>query len=219
MRTFRYAPSFFNQRVAGPYRQAGLSGAVEGAFAAYELRLDDLITAPDDEPPIAQLFGLVQAYREQGTGAADIAIRNFGHSYGYTLTGTARALMLFTALDAMLGGMSVRQIGLYKVTTTFAERLQQALELGPESPRRWAESESAWLDSEGRRLRNALVHGRPSEVADFADGSHERIRAVVRHVLTLYIEFCVQLSLEMPLAKGEEAQSPVAEFIAAVESS
>jgi len=219
MRAFRYEPWLRSWRRAGAYRQAGLDGLVESTMPAYELRLDDLIREPDDEPEVTSLFGMVRAYREHGRGAAAIPIRNFSHSYGYTLTGTARASLLFIALDAMLGGMSSRQIGRYRPANSFVERLELALRTGPMSLPRRAASTARWADTEGRTLRNAIAHGRPADVADLAEASHERLRAIVRHVLTLYIDFCLQLAEDERPPAGSGAMSPVAEFNAALDAS
>jgi hypothetical protein len=224
MRVFRYEPWIANWRLAGPYRQVGLSDPVEATMPAYELRLEDLVTGPDEAPPLTQLFQLVQEYRANVRGAADIAVRNFGNSYGYMLVGTARAAVLFTALDAMLGGMGARQIGRLRLKSTFAERVEQALRLDPGIAVAWAAAEAEWLDTEGRRLRNALAHGRPSDVADLAEDSHERIRSVVRSILTTFLEFCIEWSSEAALPESAlpdpkaRTSGPVAAFNAALEA-
>ena len=90
-------------------------------------------------------------------------MESFNRSYGYQLLPPSRAGNLFTALDAMLGGMSAWKIGRVPVKPRgYARRVEVALRTSaaPESVAD-AETLSKWLASPhgGRGLRNAIAHG------------------------------------------------------------
>ena len=99
-------------RAPGPYRQVFVSDATHIPMARFELKLDDLNQRLDSPGPIAATWELLQDYRRSGGNTSvEIAIESFNRSYGFQLRPPSRAANLFTALDAMLGGMSAWKIG------------------------------------------------------------------------------------------------------------
>jgi hypothetical protein len=183
-------------RIPGPYRQIFLGGVPDTIPPPYHLSIDELMTKANQVTPLTTMRKLIGRYRERGTHAsADIAIENFHRSYGLFLNGTQRVAFLFTALDAMFGGMSVRNIGKIRLRSAFRDRITVALEaatrttMGATITPHW---EANWLDSEGRRIRNAVMHGNPSEMAAEAEESYSRIQAIVRLILPQYFEFSIK---------------------------
>ncbi len=183
-------------RVPGPFYQAFMESIPEELPTRYKLKIDDLSTQKGASSPIARLWNLVEQYNHiahHTTG--DIAIANFNKSYGFKLRGTQRAAMLFTACDALLGGMSAESIGRLKLKSHFRERLYAALDavqgmwLGTDSsPVELAQ----WMDTFGRRIHRAVSYGMSNDVAVEAEGSWEYIQLIVRVLLRQYLEFSVK---------------------------
>jgi hypothetical protein len=221
-----FTGGLFYQRLAGPYRQAFLGGPPDELPSGYDLRIDELAVERGQDTPVTKMSKLVRIYREEGAHAsADIATENFHRSYGYQLAGTQRAAFLFTALDAMLVGMSARRIGEVKLKSTFRDRIAAALETlarTDSGARIEPNKEAEWLDSHGRRIRNALAHGRPSDVAMEAEDSYDRIQTIIRLLLRQYLEFSVKWvtrSTEISVWLDISAQSsPTAAYNKALQS-
>jgi hypothetical protein len=183
------------QRRPGPYRQAFLAGVdVPAAYCATELRLADLTTL-ERRGPVTRVFDMLAAYRAAGgNGSADIASESFLRSFGYQLAGAQRAAALFTALDAMLGGMSARRIGRVALRPRYFRRRVEAALNVVDDPSLDAETEALWLDSQGggRGLRNAIAHGDAGAIGPDADPSALRLQALVRALLPQYVAFAIR---------------------------
>jgi hypothetical protein len=207
-----------NQRLVGPYRQAMLGGDLGGTPAPYELSITELSASHDEVTPVARLRERLDHYRLSCAHAsADIVIDNFNRSYGYQIAPTARAAFLFTALDAMLGGFSARRVEGVRLRSRFRARVTGAVRRMTDY-----ESEAAWLDEEGRAIRNAIAHGHPASVSERAGAAYERLQAIVRAVLRQYIDFSVAWSVDAdPMRERLELQpdaSPMASYNALLEA-
>jgi hypothetical protein len=144
-------------RRVGPYRQAFLVPQEATAFAQpllpYSLHIAELTTLQDGPGPIAKIWNLLEAYRSNGSDHAsvDIALENFNRFFGLQLSGVQRVMYLFTALDAMLGGMSAREIGNVRLKASFQARVQAAFDAAGAALQPFDPGEVArWLDSAGR---------------------------------------------------------------------
>lgn len=214
-----YAPSLLQNiaRAPGPYRQVFVSGPTHIPMARYELKLDELTQRLDSPGPIAATWDLLQDYRLSGGNASvEIAIESFNRSYGFQLRSASRAANLFTALDAMLGGMSAWKIGRVPVKPRgYARRVEVALRCAafrgdPHDAAKWLHSLRG-----GRGLRNAIAHGTGSKVEPEAQRACERLQSIVRALLRQYLHFStiwarrvqdtaarLSLAAESPLAAG-----------------
>lgn len=193
-----YAPSLPNNvlRFPGPYRQAFVSGTSFLPMPGFALSIQDLTQDINAPGPIAATWQLLQEYRlSGGDTSVEIALESFNRSYGYQLNDTHRAANLFTALDAMLGGMSARKIGRVSINPRgFARRVEAALRTArsptfsgdPHNEARWLD----WKDG-GRGIRNAIAHGKSQTVAAAAAESYDRLQAIVRTLLCQYLRFSV----------------------------
>jgi hypothetical protein len=183
-----------NQRLVGPYRQAFINGVPENAPPGYRLSIGELARSQDQAAPTKNVWRLIQQYRKvKPHASADIAIENFHRSYGYQLPGTQRAVFLFMALDAMLGGMSVPRFRGVEITCPFRARITAALQTLPHAEAGFDSNEEAsWLDSRGREIRNAVAHGNLTTIAEKAEKNYNRIQSIVRLILRQYLEFSVK---------------------------
>lgn len=185
-----------NQRSVGPYRQAFLGGISDAISPRYELKIEELVTQKGQVTIMTKMWQLIETYRGAKVQAADIAIANLNRSYGYQLMNTQRAAFLFTALDAMLGGMNVKRIGEVKFHSRFRERVGAALSLATKNIQDLNIKEEAdWLDSTGRQIRNALAHGRPDTVGKEAGENYDRLQTIIRVLLRQYLEFNIRWAL------------------------
>jgi hypothetical protein len=167
-------------RAGGPYRQA-THDAAEEHLPPYAYRHDE--HAP-------KALRLVRQYRAGALdGPAEAAVQAFQRSYGYQLSPAARCLCLFTALEAMLGGMGKREVGGVHLTMGFRARAESALRLPGAHDGLDAAEEAKWLDTKARRLRTGLAHGRWSDHAESAQAAQGRLQALVRHLLWAYLSF------------------------------
>lgn len=136
--------------------------------------------------------------QNSGNAAAAIAISQFNRSFGFTLTAADRAAPLFTAIDAVTGGMSARRIGKTPLRPRFRRRVALALTAGGMMPEE-ADAQAAWLywQDGGRQLRNALAHGDRNAIADRI-GNDEilRLQAIVRALLPPFLDFAASWSGE-----------------------
>jgi len=195
MYTF-YAPSLpINLlRSPGPYRQTLISGTDAANREAYKLAISDLSQDLAAPGPITRTWQLLADYRQAGqSDSVDIAIESFNRSYGYQLHASSRASNLFTALDAMLGGMSARRVGKVKINFRgFARRVETALRF-VESGSVLADAhlEALWLNAQGRQLRNSLAHSNGQSTEANAAAAFDRLQEVVRCVLRQYLHFAV----------------------------
>ena len=188
--------SYFNHRMLGPYRQVFMTGAPDDVLPGYDLHVADLITPEQEQKtPITRNWELARQYRETSRhSSADIAIENFHRSYGYQLAGFQRSAFLFIALDAMLGGMSSRSIGPASLRDRYKKRVTTALGIARESGLALSlepDEEASWLDTQRRKIRNAIAHGQPTSVSQEAEESYERIQDIVRSLLRQYLAFSV----------------------------
>lgn len=198
-------------RIVGPYRQIFLGSAPEPDLPLYNLNADELPSEKVESTAVSELWKLIQRYRQHPNSSADIAIKNFNASYGYQLSSTHRAAFLFTALDAMFGGMSRKEVAGLKMKSKFRARIASALEaldqahpsefffaITRETPSDIVE----WLDSAscgGRYIRNAISHGRPSSVAREAEDSFDYLQAILRLLLRQFLEFSVKWADSAPV--------------------
>jgi hypothetical protein len=191
-----YAPSLPVNvvRAPGPYRQAFVGGTFGIPMPPYSLSIADLTTDHEAAGPITTTSQLIANYNATGgNDSVEIAIESFNRSYGYQLRATSRAANLFTALDAMLGGMSARKIGRLQVNSRgFARRVETAL-ASAANPAFDGEpcADAQWLNTSGRQLRNAVAHGNGRAVESDAAAAQERLQAIVRCVLRQYLHFAV----------------------------
>jgi hypothetical protein len=176
-------------RAPGPYRQVFASDAAGVPMARFELKLADLTQRLEAPGPIAATWELLQTYRgTDGNSSVEIAIESFNRSYGFQLRPSSRAANLFTALDAMLGGMSARSIGRVSVDARgFRRRVEIALRSAAyaDDPQKAAK----WLDTRGRDLRNQIAHTSGIAVEGPAREAYEQLQAIVRALLRQYIRF------------------------------
>lgn len=190
-----YAPSLALNilRAPGPYRQVFVSDPTGVPMALFELKLDELTQRLDSPRPIKAIWELLQSYlRSGGNSSVEIAIESFNRSYGFQLRPASRAANLFTALDAILGGMRTREIGRVPVDPRgYARRVAAGLRAA--SPPFPGDPDDAgrWLDSNrgGRRLRNEIAHRSGSEVEIEAQRAYERLQSIVRTLMLQYLYF------------------------------
>jgi hypothetical protein len=190
-----YAPSLLWNivRAPGPYRQVFLSDPTQVPMALFELKPDELTQQLDSPRPIMAIWELFREYRRSGgNSSVEIAIESFNRSYGFQFRPQSRASNLFTALDAMLGGMGTGKIGRVPVDPRgFARRVEAALKAA--SPRFPGEPDDAarWLNSDrgGRGLRNEIAHRSGSKVETQAQDAYERLQSIVRTLLLQYLKF------------------------------
>jgi hypothetical protein len=205
-------------RAPGPYRQVFVSNPTHIPMARLVLKRDDLTQRLESPGPIAATWELLQDYlRSGGNASVEIAIESFNHSYGFQLRPSSRAANLFTALDAMLGGMSAWKIGRVPVKPRgYARRVEVALRCAtepsfpgdPHDAARWLHSASG-----GRGLRNAIAHGTGSEVQAEANDAYERLQAIVGALLRQYLHVAIiwaRQPEETAARLGLGAGSPVA---------
>jgi hypothetical protein len=183
-------------RAPGPYRQIFVSGDTHRPAMPYALRLADLTVDPHQPGPIAHVWALLQAYQWAGRNTSvDIAIEAFHQSYGFQLRPASRVGNLFTALDAMLGGMSAWKVaGVPVKPRGYARRAEAALRTSRSpAPVDDPVSTARWLhhDRGGRGLRNGLAHGNAAVLDGEVATAHERLQAIVRAVLWQYLELAV----------------------------
>lgn len=224
-----YAPSLPLNivRAPGPYRQVFVSGPTHLPLARFELKLDELTQRLDSPGPIAATWDLLQDYRRSsGNTSVEIAIESFNRSYGFQLRPPSRAGNLFTALDAMLGGMSAWKIGRVPVKPRgYARRIEVALRSAdspafPGDPHEVA----GWLHSDrgGRGLRNAIAHGTGSAVEAEAQRACDRLQAIVRSLLRQYLHFAIiwaRRHEDTAARLGLAAESPLAAaYVTALEA-
>lgn len=183
-------------RSPGPYRQAFMMGVPSGTPQGYELGIDELTGVDHVKGPVTTFYDQITTYRLHANSAADIAIENFTRSFGYQLAGVHRAAFLFTAIDAMLGGMSAWRIGGMKLKRRFRQRVTAALQAASGEP--WigvdatAEERAIWLDTTGRAIRNAIAHGDARKVAHEAENYWTLLQTLVRILLRGFISFSIQ---------------------------
>lgn len=214
-----YAPSLpLNVvRAPGPYRQVFVAGPTHIPMERLNLKLDDLTQRLDSPGPIAATWKLLEDYQCAGRNASvEIAIESFNRSYGFQLRPASRAANLFTALDAMLGGMSAWKIGRVPVKPRgYARRVEVALACAasPEFPGDPHDA-ARWLHSArgGRGLRNAIAHGDGSKVEPEAQRAYERLQSIVRVLLRQYLHFSTVWARqrdETAVRLGLAAESPL----------
>ena len=221
-----YAPSLSGslRRAPGPYRQAFVAGVRDLKLSPYQLRIADLTQARDTPGPITATWLLLEDFRASGgNNSVEIAIEAFNRSYGYQLRAVSRAANLFTALDALLGGMSARRIGKVAINPRgFARRVEVALSLGDPSSAANPRVEARWLNSEGRELRNAIAHGNGRAAEADAAASYERLQAIVRALLRQYIGFATRWNADRESVAESvgvpPASSLAATYVSALES-
>lgn len=196
-----YAPSFRGrnvERAPGPYRQAFNSGTEALPLTGYALHLDDLNQSASRPGPIAAVWQLLERYQDSGGNTSvAIALESFRRSYGYQLRPSSRVANLFTALEAMLGGMHAWKIGPVAVKPRgYARRVATALSCcGPAvNDEKKLQQDARWLHAEqgGRGLRNAIAHGAGEEVELAAAQAYDRLQEIVRVLLRQYLHFAAQ---------------------------
>ncbi len=191
-----FSQGMFNIRYVGPYRQAFMTRPQEDFIpneGTYRLEIHELSVREDEHSPVKPYWDLVHNYHAANHTSGDIAIENFHRSYDWHTYAAVRAAFLFTAVDAMLGGMSARDIGEMKMETGFHDRFKAAMQvplLGV-SPSD-AQREADWIDTSGRRMRNEIAHGRTSEAESAAKAGLERLRRDARVLLRQYLAFSIR---------------------------
>lgn len=183
-------------RLAGPFRQAFMERVPDELPSRYTIRIEELSLQKGVPSPTAGLWSLIEQYHHIAHHTtADIALENFNRSYGFQLRGTQRCALLFTALDAMLGGMNTDRIGRLKLQSPLRERVFAALDAVEGN---WAGTNaspmelSQWINTVGRRIWQAVATGNATSVTEQADGSWEYIQLIVRVLLRQYLEFSVK---------------------------
>jgi hypothetical protein len=212
-------------RAPGPYRQAFVGGTFGLPMPPYKLSLADLTQDIDVPCPITRTSELIANYNATGgNDSVAIAIESFNRSYGYQLRAASRAANLFTALDAMLGGMSARKIGRVQINSRgFARRVETALS-STANPAFDGDPglEARWLNTSGRELRNAIAHGNGRASESDAAAAQERLQALVRCVLRQYLQFAVPWLTEREAIAGRLDISPdsllAAAYVTALEA-
>jgi len=182
-----YAPSLPRNivRAPGPYRQVFVSNPDHIPLARFDLKLDDLTQRLDSPGPIEATWELLQDYRRSGGNtSAEIAIESFNRSYGFQLRPASRAANLFTALDAMLGGMSAWPAR--RVEAALRCAASPAFPGDPHDDARWLHS-----DRGGHGLRNAIAHGTGNRVEAEAEHAYEKLQSIVRALLRQYLHFSI----------------------------
>ncbi len=191
-----FISGFEKIRYPGAYRQAFIGSNPDQLPSKYELRLEELSTPMGDIGPITLVWTLIRRYQTgKPHSSADIAIENFNRSYGFLLSGTQKMSFLFTALDAMLGGMSTVQVEKARLASQFSRRVKAALEVAGRNPDNSGldpSAEAKWLDENGREMRNAIAHGKSETVETQAGEGVHRLEAVIRLLLRQYLEFSVR---------------------------
>lgn len=214
-------------RAPGPYRQVFISGVHTCTLPPYELTPGELVRSAGVPSALETIWSLLQAYRRtRGDTSVEMAIQGFNRSYGYQLLPHSRAANLFTALEAILGGMSAWRIGSVPVKPRgYARRLEIALRTSA-APHPIADprATSAWLASAegGRGLRSAIVHGEPGGDEAAARDAYERLQAIVRSVLYQYLHFAalwLAQRTEIAARLALDAESPLAAaYVTALEA-
>lgn len=174
-------------RLPGPYRQVML-GMTMAPMPGYIHETSDTGDGDDWGPPA--LLELMSSTLAASNSALTIALASFNRSYGYALPARDRAAELFTAIDAMLVGMSAQRVGRVKLRRFgFRRRVEHALAFAGE-PAEAAAREAYWLDSQdgGRGYRNALAHGRTTHRGPDVDDIL-RLQAIVRRLLRALLLF------------------------------
>ena len=192
-----YAPSLALNivRAPGPYRQVFASDPSYIPMTRFELKLDELTQRLDFPRPITAIWELLQEYRRSGGNSSiEIVIDGFNRSYGFQLRPPSRAANLFTALDAMLGGMGTWKIGRVQIDPRgYARRVEAALKSAsphfpgdPHDAARWLHS-----DRGGRGLRNEIAHRSGSKVESGAQRAYPQLQSIVRALLLQYLHFSI----------------------------
>jgi hypothetical protein len=181
-------------RAPGPYRQIFSSGKLQvPPMPGYELKIADLMQLTGEPGPIGATWELLTAYQDTvDNTSVEIAIAGFNQSYGFQLLPPSRAANLFTALDAMLGGMSAWKIGRVAIKPRgYARRVEAALGYAETALADDPRTLGRWLHSEhgGRGLRNAISHGTGREVEAESERTHETLQGIVRALLRQYVHF------------------------------
>jgi len=215
-------------RVPGPYRQLFMAGFDERFPTFYQLSISDLSKTRDDQSPLSEIWNLIQRYRQSGGNmAVEIAIQNFNNAY--SLVGNVsyeqKIAFLFTSLDAVMGGMSLRKKGnkyflnKTEMTLLFKDRIYEVLK-NANIP--FAENEARWLDSI-RSVRNPIAHGAKESMEKVAEENFERLLALIRIILKRYISFSTRWNTDRQriaqLSGLEENTSLVEAFNKVLENS
>ena len=219
---------YYIEREPGPYRQLMFRTLFEPTAASYSLSINELRRTLEEETPASRLWSLLQNYRQSGKNAAiEIALTNFNLSYSLHVSNSQKLGFLFTALDAIFGGMSLhkKKGKLYLRNTLmkdfFEDRLFHFMTL-IEDPK--AKEDIAWIKKHMRSLRNKIAHGSLGDNQKLAGKHHERMLDLLRRIIPAYLKFCtfwnqfhdrIQESLEL----APEGQSLVEAFNKAISRS
>lgn len=201
-------------RSPGPYRQVFVAGDDQVPLPGYDLRIEDCA----QPGPLAAVWDLVARYGEAGANSSvEIALASFHRSYGFNFSPSSRAANLFTAMDAMLGGMSAWKIGKVPIKPRgYARRVETGLRCaGADAPPGAAHEAARWLNAErgGRGLRNAIAHSSGAKVNHEAKAAYDGLQAIVRTLLRQYMSFATHWSTNRDATNvrlGLDADAPVA---------
>jgi hypothetical protein len=187
-----------NFRTRRPYRQMFLAGLNNNFPEFYKLELSDLSPKTDLISHIFKISSLIKRYKESGLNQpAYTAIENFHLAYALPghIESEQRLNFLFTALDAMLGGMSLRMDGKKwrlnntEMTIFFKERLLEILKLSNTFD---AEESANWMDTTIRKLRNKLAHGKKQSVTTESNEVYEQLLSIIRILLINFLQFSIR---------------------------
>jgi hypothetical protein len=163
-----------------------------------------------DLSEIAFLAEKLEAIAQAPDSGIQLALRNFGFSYGHGLSTTQRLAFLFTALEAVFGEYRKENRPSPKVTLGAA-----AAAITREAP---ANSLKGFLDgaSAARGLRNKVAHGSLSAPLEGDDPIIQRLENAVRDGLRALVVFAAERSSLKPqldqIQAGLSSTPPAAAF-------
>ena len=187
-----------NLRFRRAYRQMFLAGLENRFPEFYNLESDDISVEAGKIAPLRQISNLIRKYKKSGSNpSANTAIENFHLAYSYPghIESEQRLSFLFTTLDAMFGGMSLRRHGKkwklrnIEMTTFLKERLLEVLKL---SNRVHANQDADWMEKTIRPLRNKLAHGKRQNLANESNEVYERLISIIRLLLINFLHFSIK---------------------------
>ena len=180
---------YTGERHMGAYRLAFYDEDVDSLRGRdlYEIEKSAIARSQDAQTELSRIGNAI-ANRDRlgGQISIDVALSNFRASYGFMATAAQKGMMLFMALDALLGGMNAKEIGEYKLKVPFRDRLATALSVAGRSN---GQSVAKWVDTQCRSIRNGIAHGRSLQVEQAAQAAVPDMQDVIRVLLRQILGF------------------------------